>query len=426
MNGNFFRNMVVFFMLVFGLGCAAAPQFTPTPFTPHQFDTDRYAAKVDTLLILFDASKSMTKWPYQGRAKINIAKDVVYHMNQTIPDVNMKAGLRVFGQNPKVASGETALLCGIAQYSRAGLDKGLNEIQGPGENTPMSAALTAAGEDLAGTRGPIALILISDGVDPEIPHLPVTNAAKALKDRYGDQLCIYTIGVGDNAPGIARMKEIAQIGGCGFYRNAEELTSAGAMADFVKQVLLTQLMDSDGDGVYDRDDMCPDTPPGVKVDARGCPLPVSAPKVEKIKMAPPPDSDGDGVVDSLDKCPNTPMGVEVDKNGCWMTGMVHFDFDKSNIKTRYEPILMNIAAVMKKNPGIRLIINGHTDSIGTEAYNQGLSERRAQSAKQFLMDEGIDGSRLETVGHSFRQPIATNKTGSGRAMNRRDEFQVMH
>ncbi|MGM0427331.1 MAG: OmpA family protein [Thermodesulfobacteriota bacterium] len=418
MKGKMVKYTVMFCITLFGMGCAAAPQFKPGPFTAHQFDLDQYASKVNTALIVFDASKSMTKWPYKGTPKINIAKDVVHRMNQTIPDIEMESGLRVFGQNPEVASGDTALIYGITDYSQSGLDSALNAIQGHGMETPMSAAVEAAGNDLAATSGPIALILVSDGEHPEIPNLPVDKNIKALKDQYGARLCIYTIGIGDNPEGITRMKEIARTGGCGFFKTADDLTSAAAMADFVEEVFLTKLRDSDGDGVYDKDDMCPGTPPGVEVDERGCPL-----EAPKPKAAAPADSDGDGVMDDRDKCPNTPVGAEVDADGCWITGNVHFDFDKSNIKTRFEPILIKIAAVMKQNPELQLTINGHTDSIGTESYNQGLSERRAQSAKQYLKDRGIDGSRLSIVGHSFRQPIATNETSEGRAENRRAEFE---
>jgi OOP family OmpA-OmpF porin len=108
-----------------------------------------------------------------------------------------------------------------------------------------------------------------------------------------------------------------------------------------------------------------------------------------------------------------------------MIGKVHFDFDKSNIKPQYEPILNDIADVMRRNPMLRLRVHGHTDSIGTEQYNQGLSERRARAAEQYLIGRGIDSARLSTVGHSFRQPIETNKTKTGRAQNRRAEFEPM-
>lgn len=393
MKGSIYIKALIIFSGILFVGCAA-PQFKPTPFTPHRFDMDQYEPKVDNFIILFDASSSMTDEVYNGSAKINIAKDVVYHMNQTISNLNIKAGMRVFGQNPSVGPGDTALVYGMTDYSQAGLNQAIDAVQKEGLITPIEAAFTDAGSDLESAQGPIAVILVSDGQDPSIPNLANLDAnASALKEKYGDRLCIYTIGIGDNRAGLNRLKKIADIGVCGFYTNANDLNSTEAMADFVEKVFLTKRP----------------------------PMPAPQPAAPKPAMA-PMDSDGDGVTDDLDKCPNTPKGAEVDANGCWNIEMIHFDFDKSNINPQYEPILNKVADVMKENPALNLRIEGHTDSIGTEAYNQGLSERRARSAEQYLIDQGIDASRLSSVGHGFLQPIDTNETAAGRAQNRRDEF----
>ena len=418
MQSNTIGKALIFFLVVFIAGCAT-PQFQPAPFTPHRFDPDQYAPKVDNFLILFDASSSMTLSDYKGTPKINIAKDLVYRLNQTIPELRMKAGMRAFGQSPAVGPGDTALVYGIADYRRAELARGLDAIQGEGLITPIAAALKAAGGDLQATQGPIAVILVSDGADPFIPELPLDNEAKAFKDGFGDRLCIYTVGIGEDPKGMDRMQKLADIGGCGFFKNADELVSAGEMADFVERVFLSQLVDSDGDGVYDKNDLCPDTPPGVKVDAQGCPLPMAA-------MAPAADSDGDGVPDAADKCPNTPRGVEVNADGCRVLGKVLFDFDKSNLKPQYEAMLNEAAAMLRDNPSLQMEIDGHTDSIGTAEYNQGLSEKRAQSVKQYLIGKGIEAERLSIVGYGFRQPIATNETDQGRALNRRAELNPMN
>jgi OOP family OmpA-OmpF porin len=118
MQSNTIGKALIFFLGVFIAGCAT-PQFQPAPFTPHRFDPDQYAPKVDNFLILFDASSSMTLGDYKGTPKINIAKDLVYRLNQTIPELRMKAGMRAFGQSPAVGPGDTALVYGIADYRRA-------------------------------------------------------------------------------------------------------------------------------------------------------------------------------------------------------------------------------------------------------------------------------------------------------------------
>ena len=132
-----------------------------------------------------------------------------------------------------------------------------------------------------------------------------------LKDKQGSSLCIYTVHVGSDAGGMALLDKIATIGACGFSANAEELITASAMNNFVEKVFLTKRqiakpapvpMDSDGDGVIDALDKCPDTPRGVSVDASGCPF----------------DSDKDGVYDYKDQCPGTPLGANVNDLGCWI------------------------------------------------------------------------------------------------------------
>jgi OOP family OmpA-OmpF porin len=108
---------------------------------------------------------------------------------------------------------------------------------------------------------------------------------------------------------------------------------------------------------------------------------------------------------------------------------VNFDYDKSNIKSEFAPILDEAAQTLKDNPDVNVMISGHTDSIGSDEYNQRLSERRAQAVKQYLVSQGIAASRLSTEGRGEREPIAPNtKDGrdnpEGRAMNRRAELKV--
>lgn len=179
--------------------------------------------------------------------------------------------------------------------------------------------------------------------------------------------------------------------------------------------------DADGDGVTDDKDMCPDTPRGAPVDARGCPL----------------DSDGDGVPDYLDKCPGTRTGAKVDKDGCEIKPMAKmervvidnillFEFDSAELKAGSSEVLTSSYAKFKGNDAVEsVIITGHTDSIGSEAYNQGLSERRANAVRDYLISQGADAGKLQARGAGESQPAFGNDTDAGRAMNRRVEFDVM-
>lgn len=173
------------------------------------------------------------------------------------------------------------------------------------------------------------------------------------------------------------------------------------------------VMDSDGDGVNDDKDRCPGTPKGVTVDADGCGI----------------DSDGDGVADYEDACPGTPRGNRVDTRGCeFITKItvpgVNFDFDRATLKDSAKAILDDAAAQINRNANAVKSVNvtGYTDSTGPEAYNQALSERRANSVKSYLEGKGVSNVSAKGAGES--NPIADNKTREGRAMNRRVEIDV--
>lgn len=108
---------------------------------------------------------------------------------------------------------------------------------------------------------------------------------------------------------------------------------------------------------------------------------------------------------------------------------VNFDYDRANIKSEFIPILEEAARTLTDNPEINVGIVGHTDAIGSDEYNQRLSERRAQAVKQYLVSKGIAASRLSTEGRGEQEPIAPNTRDErdnpeGRAMNRRAELKV--
>lgn len=179
--------------------------------------------------------------------------------------------------------------------------------------------------------------------------------------------------------------------------------------------------DGDGDGVPDHLDKCPDTPWGSKVDEIGCPKePVATRLISKKSDS--LDADNDGVLDPLDKCPQTPQTADVDEKGCWATPDILFDFDSTEIKPRYHSALEVIIAVLKKNPGLKIEIQGHTDNTGPESYNQMLSEKRALAVKEYIVNKGIESDRIKAVGFGATQNVASNESDAGRALNRRIDF----
>jgi len=103
---------------------------------------------------------------------------------------------------------------------------------------------------------------------------------------------------------------------------------------------------------------------------------------------------------------------------------VNFDINKAAIRPDAAVILDEAASILNSNAGSSVSVAGHTDSTGTAAYNQGLSERRAKAVKDYLAGKGVDGSRLSAVGYGASNPIASNSTADGRALNRRVELSV--
>lgn len=166
--------------------------------------------------------------------------------------------------------------------------------------------------------------------------------------------------------------------------------------------------DSDGDGVTDDQDRCPDTPAGTQVDATGCPLPPPPP--------PPP-------------CETPAPGQKVDFSGCAVGDTVvlrgvNFEFNKATLTVNAKTILDGVADALKSASAITVEVGGHTDAKGSHGYNQKLSEARAKSVVQYLTEHGIDASRMAAVGYAETQPVADNDSDEGRELNRRVALKI--
>jgi OOP family OmpA-OmpF porin len=171
---------------------------------------------------------------------------------------------------------------------------------------------------------------------------------------------------------------------------------------------------------------------GISFDFGGKEPPPPPPAAPAAPPPPPPnpDLDGDGVLNAHDKCPNTRPGAVVDLDGCEVEAVielegVNFDFDKATLKPETMVILNEAAALLDKHERVVVEVAGHTDSIGTETYNQGLSERRAKAVQDYLVSKGVKASRLSAKGYGESLPIASNDTEAGRAENRRVELIVL-
>lgn len=200
------------------------------------------------------------------------------------------------------------------------------------------------------------------------------------------------------------------------FGNATKPAPTSAPTTIVKEEPMAPA-DSDEDGVLDPQDQCPGTARGVRVDSIGCPA----------------DTDGDGVADYKDACVDTPMGTEVDEHGCpkaveevaSLSLNILFGVDKAEITPFHGLELKKAADFINKYPMYKVVIEGHTDAQGSEAYNQLLSQRRADSVREALVTKyGFSANQITAAGYGESQPVADNSTSEGRARNRRVEISI--
>jgi len=214
--------------------------------------------------------------------------------------------------------------------------------------------------------------------------------------------------------------------------------------------------DRDRDGIFDPADACPDVkgvahddpkrngcPPdrdedGIFDDVDACPDVKGVASPDPKRNGCPADTDGDGILDDKDACPTEAGKPNADpkKNGCPMvfvqgasiviTEQVQFKTGSDVILPASDALLTAVTNILSGHPEItKVLIEGHTDSVGGKAYNQGLSERRAASVRKWLVKRGVDNKRLESKGFGLERPIGDNSTDEGRQMNRRVEFKIL-
>ncbi|WP_053976729.1 OmpA family protein [Mangrovimonas xylaniphaga] len=240
-------------------------------------------------------------------------------------------------------------------------------------------------------------------------------------------------------PGLEAFNGCPDTDGDGIQDSEDDCPNEAGLAEF------NGCPDSDGDGVPDKNDDCP-TIPGLK-ELNGCPDADGDGVADKDDNCPNevgpaanngcpwPDRDGDGVADKDDKCPD--LAGPASNDGCPVVSeevqkalnayakTILFDTAKSSIKAESEKVLNDIIAILNEYPNAKFTVEGHTDSVGREDSNMKLSEARALSVKDYLVDHGIDEFRLSSRGFGESQPIDTNNTSAGRANNRRVEINLV-
>ncbi len=322
-----------------------------TTMVANQADAARGTQKADNFVIVFDATSSMFH-NYNGEQKFKTARNIILGINNEIADLTLQGAVHTIGYTSPGSLKDCQLIYGMTAYSAPAMEKAVNKVSVKGL-TPLSKPLSEMRDYLKNSTGPIAVIVVSDGVETSSSKVSPGMAATNLKADFGDQICIYTVQIADEPVGTKTLAEIVKAGGCGFTTTQAALSTSDGMTDFVTRVFF-------GDRAM----------------------------VEK-----------------------TAISIDLD---------VKFDFDKETIRPQEKDNIAEMANFVKLHTSANVTLEGHTDNKGSKAYNMSLSQRRADSVKNYLVNTlGIDAARLSTRGHGFSQPIATNETEAGRQENRR-------
>jgi OmpA-OmpF porin, OOP family len=368
-----FEHVVLTVALAAAGGCATAPipYKTPVSATP-----PTGPVIVSQTVNVLDSSGSMEDMLFaDGRATLESVVGVM-------PDGSYNAGQIQFG-----GFGREAVA--MAPFNRSNLAVSAKDTAWIEGTTPLADVITTdLGGMIGGSEGRAAVVLISDGRATDFAGRDgmgdgaVAAAQGLVAGRKGDT-CFHTIQVGNDPAGAATLQAIANASSCGSFRNASTLSSASALQQFSRDAYLG-----------------------------------AAPVAAVVA-----DEDGDGVLDPNDKCPGTPKGADVDYRGCWTLEGLQFAVSSSEIDQRHTTMLRDAITVLQANPGLRIRIDGHTDSTGSEAYNQALSERRAGSVKDFFVTEGgLSAERFDANGFGEMSPAVPNDSPANMAINRRVEL----
>ncbi len=324
---------------------------------------EKLVPKVDSFVLFQDYSGSMQE-QFMGERKIDQSKSLLTRMNERIPALGYTAAMSTFGPYSEVVA--------AGPYQSNGMGAGIasldTEFAQFGRQTPMGDGLNALGAVLDQLPGRKAVIIISDG--EENRGADPLDVAKDLYAFNGKDLCFHVVSLANSARGQALLDRIADLSDCSVTANAADLADDAALNQFVQDV-------------FYKDEMTAE--------------PMKEVVVKEV------------------------VAVEMEEKIVFRN--VVFDFDSSAIRDDMAPILDEAAAIIKDANGA-VLVEGHTDNMGPEAYNQSLSERRAASAKTYLVNQGVAADRMTTKGLGESNPKYDNDTLDGRKLNRRVEVTL--
>ncbi|MGK2906872.1 MAG: OmpA family protein [Desulfuromonadales bacterium] len=321
--------------------------------------------KVDNFIVFMDQSGSMAqaKAP-AGHQKLDQAIEAVTLLDKVTPELGYNSSVAVFAPY-KMLSNPVTYKNGSLTSAATGFTPPFNHM------TPMGNGLADIGLVISQLSGKTALIMYTDGESNEGVD-PVAES-KSLYDKYGSNLCIHVVSYADTPEGQQIVDGVRALNGCTVVADGKSLVTDAAMTQYAKDVLYDEV----------------------------------APK--PVVVAPAP------VV--VAPAPVVVKAKEI------VTFNLLFGFDKWAITDDMVPVLEQAKMILEEDSTVNFEVSGHTDSTGPEAYNQGLSERRAASIKNWLVEIGVSAARLETAGYGETRSKYDNATKEGRKLNRRVELQ---
>jgi OmpA-OmpF porin, OOP family len=317
---------------------------------------------VDHVILIVDASGTMTE-----EALIPEARAITRTLVAGMPELSVpskgapeyKASVIGFGGGERIANPHEV-------FDRPTLDGTAAKIRplGAPPTTPLDAAIGEAATSLEGQRGAAALVIIGDGIASS--PADAVEATRSLVAGYPDAVCIHTVHTGEDAEGRALLEQLAGLskGRCGSFRRAGAVRDLASAERFDREIFL-----GEGD------------------------LPPVAAKAE-------------------------PSACE----GRIVLRGVTFQLDRAELRDESKPVLDFAAEQLRDCADRKIVVEGHTCNIGSDGYNDDLSQRRAASVREYLLEQGVAPAQLSTKGLGETQPTATNDTEDGRSQNRRVEL----
>lgn len=286
----------------------------------------------------------------------------------------------------------------------------------------------------------------NDGISDNKDTCPNTAAGVSV-NLHGCPVDTDKDGVADYLDTCPNVAGIVALNGCPDRDNDGTADDSDRCPDIAGSLALKGCPDSDVDGVADIEDQCPDTKRGYKVDLKGCSLDTDndgtvndedrCPTVAgPLSLKGCPDTDGDGVADIDDRCPNMTgtivnkgcpeMAVKDIKRISYIASKIFFENGSAVLKVGSLAQLDELTTILNRYEGAYLVVEGHADSNGSDAYNLNLSQERTESVKKYLAGKGILESRITATGFGESNPVASNDTSLGRAKNRRVELKTSY